>query len=241
MCQCEWLLVSSSAPGTSLGSSGSPEKFLFCTGRIVATVLPNLVPPRHIDDCFAIHFLHWEFCDPPWSSHQNVPLWARLYQYVFCKTPLLFSSSGRYHNLGPSESACFHCAYPNLVPLLLATPWVFHEMTWKCLNFLALGSSKALLKYFHRPNSLWIAVANRAIHVIYRSVLLRVPPFFLFFVSVHSCSGFPRSSSLILPLLSDTGFSVYLLTTNTESCDDEVGEGVVEEELADKPGTTNGT
>ena len=37
---------------------------------------------------------------------------------------------------------------------------------------------------------------------------------------------------------------MYLLTSNAESCDeddDEVGVGVVEEELADKPGTTNGT
>ena len=53
-----------------------------------------------------------------------------------------------------------------------------------------------------------------------------------------------RSSSLVLPLLSGTGFSVYLLTSNTESCDEddgEVGEGAVEDELADKPGTTNGT
>ena len=59
-----------------------------------------------------------------------------------------------------------------------------------------------------------------------------------------SCSGSPRSSPLVLPLLSGTGFSVYLLTSNTESCDEddgEVGEGVVEEELADKTGTTNGT
>ena len=37
---------------------------------------------------------------------------------------------------------------------------------------------------------------------------------------------------------------MYLLTSNTESCDEdveEVDEGVVEEELADKQGTTNGT
>ena len=43
---------------------------------------------------------------------------------------------------------------------------------------------------------------------------------------------------------SGAGFSVYLQTSNTESCDEddgEVGEGVVEEQLADKPGTTNGT
>ena len=36
---------------------------------------------------------------------------------------------------------------------------------------------------------------------------------------------------------------MYLLTSNTESCDEddgEVGEGVVGEELADKPGTANG-
>ena len=82
--QCKWLLVSSSASGTSLGSSGSPGKFLFCMGRIVTTALPNLVPPRHIDDCCEIHFLHWEFCDPQLSSHQNCPLWARLFQHVFC-------------------------------------------------------------------------------------------------------------------------------------------------------------
>ena len=70
------------------------------------------------------------------------------------------------------------------------------------------------------------------------------PPFlFLFSVFVDLCSGFVRNSSLVLPLLSGTGFSVYLLTSNTESCDEdveEVGVGVVEE-LIDKPGTTNGT
>ena len=66
---------------------------------------------------------------------------------------------------------------------------------------------------------------------------------FLFSVSVRLCSGFPRSSSIVLPLLSGTGFSVYLLTSNTESRDeddDEVGVGAVDE-LVDKPGTTNGT
>ena len=65
----------------------------------------------------------------------------------------------------------------------------------------------------------------------------------MFSVSVGPCSGFPCSSSLVLPLLSGTGFSVYLLTSNTESCDEddgEIGVGVVKE-LVDKPGTTNGT
>ena len=61
----------------------------------------------------------------------------------------------------------------------------------------------------------------------------------MFSVSVGLCTRFPRSSSLVLPLLSGTGFSVYLLTSNSESCDEddeEVGVGC-EEELVDKPGT----
>ena len=60
---------------------------------------------------------------------------------------------------------------------------------------------------------------------------------------MDSCSGSPPSSPLVLPLLSSTGFSVYLLTSNAETCDEddeEVGAGV-EEELVDKPGITNGT
>ena len=52
-----------------------------------------------------------------------------------------------------------------------------------------------------------------------------------------------RNSSLILPLLSSTGFSAYLLTSNTQSCDEDVEEvGVdVVEELVVTPGTTSGT
>ena len=108
-----------------------PEKFLFYTGRIVTTELPNLVPQQRIDDCCVIHFLHWELCDPRLSNHPNFPLWARLYQYVFCKKLLLFSSSSRCRNLGPSESACRHHAYPEPVPLLLAAPLVIHEKSWE--------------------------------------------------------------------------------------------------------------
>ena len=51
-------LVSLSAPGASAGSSGFPEKFLFCTSMIVSTVFPSLVPPQRIDDCFEIHNFH---------------------------------------------------------------------------------------------------------------------------------------------------------------------------------------
>ena len=79
---------------------------------------------------------------------------------------------------------------------------------------------------------------NRSLCTSSRSSFL-----FLFSISVGLWSGIPRSSSLVLPLLSDTGFSVYLQASKTESCDDdddEVGAGVVDE-LADKPGTTDGT
>ena len=38
--------------------------------------------------CRKTHILHWELCDPRLLGHQNFPLWAQLYQYVFCKKPL---------------------------------------------------------------------------------------------------------------------------------------------------------
>ena len=54
-------------------------------------------------------------------------------------------------------------------------------------------------------------------------------------------AGFP--SSLVLPHLSVAGFSVYLLTSNTESYDEDVEEVGVDdvEEFVDKLVTTNGT
>ena len=51
-------LVSSSAPGTSVGPSGFPVKLLFYTGRTVSTVLPNRVPQQRIDDYVETHILH---------------------------------------------------------------------------------------------------------------------------------------------------------------------------------------
>ena len=62
-CQCKWLLVSSLTPRTFVNSFLSPEKFSFHMGMIVSTEWPRLVPPQCID-CFEIHILHWELCDP---------------------------------------------------------------------------------------------------------------------------------------------------------------------------------
>ena len=73
---------------------------------------------------------------------------------------------------------------------------------------------------------------------------------FWFSVSVDSCNGSPRSSSFVPPLLSDTGVSTPLfsdtesLLADVDSCDEDgndADEGAVKEELADIPGTTNGT
>ena len=132
---------------------------------------------------------------------------------------------------------------PNPVPLLLAASLEVHEMTWKCLDFFALGFTNALLKKFQTKFSL--NSSSQSGNSSEKPLCTSDSPFlFLFSVSVGLCSGFHRSSPLVVPLLSGTGFSVYLLTSNTESCDEddgEVGEGAVEEELADKPGTTSGT
>ena len=72
---------------------------------------------------------------------------------------------------------------------------------------------------------------------------------FWFSVSVESCNGSPRSSSFVPPLLSDTGVSstsVLRFWISVSRCWllwwrwwHEADEGVVEEELADIPGTTN--
>ena len=64
------------------------------------------------------------------------------------------------------------------------------------------------------------------------------------------CNGSSQSSSFIPLFLSDTGastsqfFETESLFSDVDSCvedGDEADEGVVEEELADIPGTTNGT
>ena len=74
---------------------------------------------------------------------------------------------------------------------------------------------------------------------------------FLILIVVFDFCGFvQRSSSFVPPLLSDTGVSTPLLSdtesllADVDSCDedgDEADEGVVEEELVDIPGNTNGT
>ena len=170
---------------------------------------PRLAPPQHIDDCCVIHFLHWVLSDKLWSSHQNVPLWVRLYQHVLCKKPLSISSWSIFHSSDPSESAYLHCAYPNPVPLLLEARLEVHG---KCLDFLALGFPKALLKYFHQPNSVWIPVANQATHGICLSVLLPTP----FFIFVSSFCGFMQRVSLKLFIGTSTSFLNWIFGVSVD-------------------------
>ena len=73
---------------------------------------------------------------------------------------------------------------------------------------------------------------------------------FWFSNSVESCNGFPRSFSFIPPFLTDTGASTSpfsdteSLWVDVDTCDedgDEADEDVVEKELGEIPGATNGT
>ena len=107
-------------------------------------------------------------------------------------------------------------------------------MTWKCLDFFTLGFPKALLKYFHQQNSPWVPVANQAIHAKNLFALLRAPHFYLGFrfLWIHAAGLFEALHSY---------FHFFLVLDFGVSFDGEVGEGVVEEELVDEPGTTNGT
>ena len=82
-----------------------------------------------------------------------------LYQHVFCQKPLLFSSSHRYPNLGPSESAYKHCAYPNPVSAFVrgstGCSWDDLEVSWlHCSGFLqSSGSVLSWTKFSSKSGS----------------------------------------------------------------------------------------
>ena len=56
------------------------------------------------------------------------------------------------------------------------------------------GFPQGSVKYFHQPNSLWIPVANQAIHAIYLFVLLLILNFYLcfLFLWIHA-AGLPEA------------------------------------------------
>ena len=94
------------------------------------------------------------------------------------------------------------------------------------------GFPRALKDYFHRPvseNSCSQSgkSCNRSLCTSFASFIFILG----FSVSVDLCSGFPRNSSLVLPLLSGTGFSDVSANVKYRICDEdeEVGVGAVEE------------
>ena len=98
-------LSSSSAPRTFVSSFPFPEKFLFCTDRIVSTEWRDLVPRQWTGDCSEIHFLRWGLCDLLLKTHHCM-------RYDFTST-----SSAR----GPS----------NFSPLVDLANTVFREVRLK--------------------------------------------------------------------------------------------------------------
>ena len=143
---------------------------------------------------------------------KNVPLWARLYQHVFCKKPSYFLSSSRYRNLGPSESACRHYAYPNPVPLLLATPL---DNSWE-----GLAVSRSLGAGFPRGSEglnsstkFSLNSCSQSGNSCKRSLCTSSRPSFLFcvfgFCRFHA-TGFPVAPHSCFHFFLGTGFSVYL-------------------------------
>ena len=182
-CQCRWLLVSSSAAGTSLGSSGSPEKILICTGVSVSMIVPRLtVFTKNLLICsnqVTKMFRSGRDCTSTSSARSpcDFRLQADITIWVL-RTVLLYTVLTRTQ---------FHfCSRLH---------WNFMRWLGSVLTFLALGFPKALLKYFHQPNSSWIRVANHAIHAIYLVVLLLIPHFcYCFrFLWIHAAAGLPEA------------------------------------------------
>ena len=121
ICQCKLHLVSSLAPRTSFGSSGPPGKFLFHRGMIVSIELPNLVPPRRIDETFLIRSC--QVTRNFRSGHKCTSTSSARSPHYFClQADIAIGSFGK-------------CAYTLCVPepgstYALATPLVIHEKNW---------------------------------------------------------------------------------------------------------------
>ena len=122
--------------------------------------------------------------------------------------------------------------------------WMFMRWLGNFLTSLLWVSPRLCWSTFTNQ-ILTIPVANQAIHAIYFFVLLLISHFYFCFrfLWIHE-AGLPEALHSYFHFFLVLDFSAYLFTSSTESCDEddgEVGEGVVEEELADKPRTTKGT
>ena len=118
--------------GTSLSSSGSPEKFLFYSGRIVPIELPYLAPQQRIDDCYVISHpslrtLWSAFITSPKFSAWGTPVPSRLLQEAL--VIFVFKEISPFRSFGKWEKCCVYS-----VPLFLTALKAIHEKNWKCLD-----------------------------------------------------------------------------------------------------------
>ena len=207
--------------------SGSPGNVLLYTGMFVSTVLPSLLPTT------AYRWLFRDSLSSPrilWSAVNKSPKISTLGTTVpvrVLQEALVifdFKQISKFGSFGKCvKTLCLPA--PGSAFARGSMGWLGSVLT----SLLQVSTKFSLNSCSQSGNSCDTSLCTSS-----RSSFL-----FLFSVSVESCNGSSRSSSLVLPLLSGSGFSVYALTSKTESC--EVGEGVVEEEFADKPKTTNGT
>ena len=84
---------------------------------------------------------------------------------------------------GPSESPFLQCAYPNLVPLLLAAPLVIREKKLEVSRLPCSGFPQrhCWSTFINQILSEFLKSINQAIHARYLFVLLRVHHFYLCF------------------------------------------------------------
>ena len=82
-----------------------------------------------------IRILHEELCDPRLLNYQNFPLWARLAPVrLLQEVVVIFSLQADVTISVFREVSNRCCAYPSLVPLLLAAPLVIHEKRWESID-----------------------------------------------------------------------------------------------------------
>ena len=187
-------------------------------GRIVTTELPFFVPPWHIDDCDAIHFLHREFCNLLLSSTNN-------FRSGHDCTITSSARSPRYFRL-QADIAIWVLREVRVNAVLTRPGSTFARDS--------IGNSREELEVsrcscdgFLRDSVGTLSSNKFSLNSCSQSGRSRdIPPcnsssssfLFVFSVPAGSCKGFPRNSALILPLLSIAGFSVPI----TESCDEDV-------------------
>ena len=127
---CQIPKNSLSAPRTFVTSSGSPVKFLLHMAMIVSTVLPSLVPPRHIGDCSAIHFFTKNFVI---CSNQVTEIFSSGHDRAYPNpVPLLLAAPLEVH---VTNWKCLHSSASGLTEALLKN---LHQPIRQLMRYISL-------------------------------------------------------------------------------------------------------